>query len=74
MLMLRFDLRISFILSLFLEEDLHLLVSQMFGKPPGKLHGIWLLHRVDDPDSLFWAQVVVKLADAIEITVDGLRF
>jgi hypothetical protein len=57
-----------------LEEDLYVLVSQMFGKPPGKLHDIWLLHRVDDPDSLFFAEVVVKLTDAVEITVDGLRF
>lgn len=51
-----------------------MLVSQMFGKPPGKLHDIWLLHRVDDPDSLFFAEVVVELTDAVEITVDGLRF
>jgi hypothetical protein len=45
----------------------------MFGKPPGELHDIRFLYRVDDRYSLFFAEIVIKLANRIQITVDGLR-
>jgi hypothetical protein len=45
----------------------------MFGKSPGELHDIGLPHGIDDRDSLLISEIMIKLTDAVEVTVDGLR-
>ena len=55
-----------------LEEALHLLVLQVPGQRPGHLQGMVLPDRIDDVQNALFPQVVIELADAVQMTVDGL--
>jgi len=48
-------------------------VLQVFGKTSGKFHDIRLSHGINDVYALLIREIVVKLTDSIQITVDGLR-
>lgn len=44
----------------------------MFGQSPGELHDIGLAHRIGYRYAFLFREIMVKLADTVEIAVDRL--
>jgi len=55
-----------------LEENIQLLLSQVFWKGLGRPEAIAFFDRVDDRYLLLSDQVMVELSDPLEVAVDGL--
>ncbi len=56
-----------------IEEDIYVVFSEMFGKSPGEFHDIWFPDRIHDREPFLFDEVVIKLTNRIQMTVDSLR-